>query len=71
MAKVAGVSPMLAAALSGLGVDVHNATRIIIDIRWDHAPVIYVEQYGDTESLAVVAHQLTGAKIVHSGQEEK
>lgn len=70
MAKIVGVSPTLAAALSGLGIDVRNATRIIIDIRWDHVPVIHVEMLGDTESLEAVTHQLDGVEIVHCGRKE-
>ncbi len=59
---------LIAKALEDAGViaNVNDVTRIVIDLRGGHMPVIHLELVGD-ERLIDIAKLLKGAEVVSGG----
>lgn len=62
MAKHAGQSPELLAALREMGIDVESTRRIVIDIRPDSVPIVHVEQFISDKTIDVI-RTLAGVEI--------
>lgn len=62
MAKITSDYGPLGEALRSIGIEPNDTTRVVIDIRAGHTPIVHVEYFG-TDKLIDVVRALGGIEI--------
>lgn len=61
--------PELRTALTAMGIDVDNTTRVVIDIKGGQWPIVHIEQVASKKTIDVV-RALSGVEIKITDRKE-